>query len=133
MHDVEQRAPARKSNRKPRDRARFEWHEKLITTEAELMPAAYRLAAWMMHDTGFKFTDHGYVELSLRTAMKHLRLSKGSAVRARQELERRGWLVRVPGASARSTARYLLGDGPTLMTLLRMGRGGPLAGPGVVR
>ena len=63
-----------------------------------------------MHDTDFKVSDYGYVELSARSAALALRLNRRTAQRAFDWLEARTWL-RPMLRFGQETQRYLLGDG----------------------
>ena len=99
------------SLRKLRDKFRFVWFEKLIRTEVELSGSVARYAAWIMLDKDFKFSDRGFAETSLRTAVKELRMDRRTAQRANNWLVSRRWLVPIP-RHGHETQRYRLGDGP---------------------
>jgi hypothetical protein len=116
MHDVKDE----KSERKRRDRERFDWLLNVLGDQHALTKGAVVYASWIMQDKHLKLSKQGYAEPSIRDAVKWLRMSRSSVIRARERLVKRGWLIPVPGASAHATARYLLGDGPTVVSLLRM-------------
>lgn len=86
------------------------WHRKIIT-DLKLTRAAVCFAGLILDD--WDMNHHGYASLSLRKAARELHLDKSTVLRARNLLEERGWLVRLPSdRGTRKRAVYKLGDGP---------------------
>jgi hypothetical protein len=95
-----------------RNADRLQGHERVIA-DPELMASAIRFAGLVMH----RFNPHrGFAQVSHRYAAKTLKTSERTALRARDQLEFRGWLYHIN--KERSTglpnvsARYALGAGP---------------------
>lgn len=92
---------------------RFSWHEKLLAdTDVRRFPNALVFAAYIMH----RFNpDRGYAEVSLGELERKLNMPKCSAIRARNGLLRRGWLIireKYKPSLRWSATRYALGGGP---------------------
>jgi hypothetical protein len=92
---------------------RFSWHEKVLSDEGiRRHPNALVFAGHIMH----KFNpDRGYAEVSLKGVERERRMLKSSALRARNLLIKRGWLIiREPYTPKLgwSATRYALGGGP---------------------
>jgi hypothetical protein len=82
--------------RKLRNKQRLEWHQKLILVEQDTPASVLRYTGWLMHDTHFKISDLGYIELSTRKAARELRMSRYTVQRANEWLVARGWPVLIP-------------------------------------
>ena len=102
------------SLRKPRNKIRLGWHERLIMTGVKLPGRIARYAAWIMHDKKFKLSEYGYVELSTRAAAEELRMDRRTVQRANHWLVARSWLVADPrhGHETLSVIGWATGQSP---------------------